>query len=443
MNSERRSSAFTAALALLLATAPALAVDEKTWRTIEEVPAAEKAGIDFASETPRDAEFPYMPAERYPFEAPYTAEELGYRSAEFIHVPRWSHVMYDAFGVLTGGGYLNQAAGVGLVSYIPEAGLGGELYGTKPGAVASRISVTYVFPPEIDGAQDLYVVRRTDPERTQKMDWFAYAPSLRRVRRQPEPRRGERFPNNVQSFDDVIGRAPWEFEWRLIGADVLHQTIRFPNTRRTITLASADLSFHDVPVESLKMMGDDYEHYRADGGVDCWVVEARTRPERLPGYPFKKILYWLDRHLSYPLRIEQYDQEETLQLVEVRHAKLMNPELGDRGYGALNTIYYDPKLDMLSYSLHDAHAIKKWSDEDREIVFSPDFMRRAWLVQPLKSQALVHSPAEYYLRPLLHAERFPSERKIVLAPEVEARIDAQEKAGHLVFETSEATASAK
>ena len=79
--------------------------------------------------------------------------------------------------------------------------------------------------------------------------------------------------------------------------------------------------------------------------------------------------------------------------------------------------------------------------EHKAVVFSPDFMRRGWLIQPLKSQAAVRTPSEFFLRPLLHAEKFPKDRKIVLTPEVEARIAAQEAAGHLVFETS-ATKSA-
>jgi Protein of unknown function (DUF1329) len=414
----------------------------ETWRTMDEVSAAEKKTLDPRTETPRDSRFPYLPAERYPFEPPYTAEEIGIRSAEFIHVSRWSHVIYDAFGVLTGGGYLNQGAGVGLIYYVPEPGLAGELYQIAPGDVSMRMSLYYVFPPEIDGAEDLYILHRTDDKRTTRLDYFTYAPSLRRVRRQPEPRRGERFPNNVQSFDDIIGRSPWEFAWRLIGADVLYETVRFPNTRTTITLANAARELREVPTSSLKMMGDKYPYYRKDGGVDCWVLEAKTRAEWLPGYPMAKLIYWLDRHSFYPLRIEQYDQREELKVVEVRLARQENPALGERGYAAFDTIYYDPQLDMTSYSIHDVHAVREWTDEDREAVFSPDFMRRGWLIEPLKSQALVRSPSEFYLRPLLYPEKFPKDRKIVLTPEVEARIAAQEAAGHVVFEPQAASADA-
>ncbi|MSQ47089.1 MAG: hypothetical protein EXR78_01680 [Deltaproteobacteria bacterium] len=71
-------------------------------------------------------------------------------------------------------------------------------------------------------------------------------------------------------------------------------------------------------------------------------------------------------------------------------------------------------------------------------MFGPDFMRRQWLMYPLKTQAFVKAPAEFFLRPLLHPGKFPDARKIELASEIDARIRAQEAAGRLVFETTTA-----
>jgi hypothetical protein len=120
----------------------------------------------------------------------------------------------------------------------------------------------------------------------------------------------------------------------------------------------------------------------------------------------------------------------------VRVAKQENPALKDRGYAALISLYYDLSLDLMSYSVHDAHLVKEWSAADRAVMFGPDFMRRGWLMHPLKTQSLVNAPEEFYLRPLLYPDKFPQERKIELAPDVDARIRAQEAAGHLVFETT-------
>ena len=63
-------------------------------------------------------------------------------------------------------------------------------------------------------------------------------------------------------------------------------------------------------------------------------------------------------------------------------------------------------------------------------------LRRQWLMYPLKTQAFVKTPQEFFLRPLLYPGKFPDVRKVDLAPEVAARIRAQEAAGHLVFETT-------
>ncbi|MSQ47088.1 MAG: DUF1329 domain-containing protein [Deltaproteobacteria bacterium] len=301
---------------------------EKTWKTVDELSAAAKAEIDLRTDTPRDARIVYIPAEPYPFVAPYTAEEMAYRAMEFPHVSRWSHAMADAFGSMTSGGYLNQGVTVGLNFYMLEneattGGVPAQLR-TAPGREFYRMVFYYTYPPENLGAQDLWVLYRTDQQATTKLDYFAYAPSLRRVRRLPQPRRGERFPNSVQSFDDIVGRDAWEFSWKMLGTDVLYETVRFPTTRPIFTIASPEGIFTDIPTSQLKMMWDTYPFYRSDGGIECYVVEGTTRADWLPNYGASKMIYWLDRHYFYPLRIEQYDEDGKLRTVETRIAKQEN-----------------------------------------------------------------------------------------------------------------------
>lgn len=416
---------------------------QKTWKTIDELSEAEKATIDFRPDTPRDTATPYLPAEPYPFEPPYTAEEMGYRSMEFPHVARWSHAMADVFGAITSNGYLDEGITIGFSHYVPDQdGVPGQLTAT-PGEAYFRMAFYYTYPPENQDLQDLWILRRTDQQETTKLDNFIYSPTLRRVRRQPQPRRDAQFPNSVQSFDDIIGRDAWEFSWRLLGTDLLYETVRFPNTRPTVTLAQPDGNFYEVPADHIKMLGDTYPHYTDDGGVACYVVEARTRKDWLPNYRIGKLIYWLDRHSFYPLRIEQYDHDNQLVIIEVRNAYLVNPALEGRGYAGLFTVYYDIGLDLMSYSAHDAHWVREWSKEDQRTMFEPDFMRRRWLKYPLKTQALVYTPEKFFLRPLLYPEKFPDERKIVVSEAVARRIDAQEAAGHLVFEMASQLAEAK
>jgi len=269
-----------------------------------------------------------------------------------------------------------------------------------------------------------------------------YSPQLRRVRRQPQPRRDQRFPDNAQTFDDVIGRDPWEFDWRLLGADIVHQTVRFPNTRPTITLNSAKSGFVERQTSDLKPMGDDYPHYRPDGGVDCWVVKAVTREDLLPDYNEKTLIYWLDKHYFYPVRMEKYDHEGKLIMIEVRNAVLENPVRESMGYSAQMTVYWDLEHDIMSYSVHDAHRPHDWTAEEQAMIFTPEFMRRQWLYEPIKSQALIGDPKHYFLRPQLYRERFPDARRIELSPALAERYAAQEAAGQLIFESGGGDATA-
>jgi hypothetical protein len=432
----RRPHACLLALLASLAVALPAPAEERTWRTVAELTDEERALYDPATTTPRHAERDYLPAEPFPFTAPYTAEEMGYRSAEFTHISRWPHSLIDVFGVITSSGYINQGAGVSYVMQTTDQGLGPYLYDIAGGEVYSRWLIYSTFPPETESEQQLWIPNRTDAEHRTKMDFFIYSPQLRRVRRQPQPRRDQRFPDNAQTFDDVVGRDPWEFEWRLLGTDVLYHTIRFPDTRPTITLNDPGQGFVERQVATLKPMGDDYPHYRPDGGIDCWVLEARTREDWLPGYSEKRLIIWVDRHAFYPLRTEKYNADGELMMIEVRNARRENPERGEFGYSAFMSLYWDLEHDIMSYSVHDGHRPHAWTADEQAMLFTPEFMRRQWLYEPIKTQALIDEPEQYFLRPLLDRDKFPDERRIAIDAALEARIDAQEAAGHLVFDSA-------
>ena len=72
---------------------------------------------------------------------------------------------------------------------------------------------------------------------------------------------------------------------------------------------------------------------------------------------------------------------------------MANPAFGELGYAKFNTAYWDPRSDLMSYTLHDAPQVLDMSAEEGDLVFRPDFTRRNWLKSSLrKSQALVPSP---------------------------------------------------
>jgi hypothetical protein len=240
----------------------------------------------------------------------------------------------------------------------------------------------------------------------------------------------------VQSVDDIVGRDAWEFSWRIVGADVLYETVRFPVTRPTVTLARSDGAFTDVPTADLGIMGDVYPYYGEEGGVACFVLVAEPREDWLPDYGASKLVYWVDQHYFYPLRIERYDADGDLLGIQVRMGKQENPALGSDGYTNLLTVYWDAVLDLMTYSLHDAHKIVEWTEAEKKVMFGPDFMRRRWLKYRQRTHSEVESPDEFYLRPSLEPGKWPEERRVRLAPDVEERIRAQDAAGHLVFAAS-------
>ena len=423
-----------AMLVFLAVGIPTLATAEqtRTWKTVQELSEHELEQIDLRTETPRDATVPYLPAEPYPFAPPYTAEEMGFLSTDFSHMPRWNCALVEAYGSVTTSGYLTSARAVGLVHYREPAGLMGQIE-TEPGEWYTRWLFQTTEPAEAYGQQSIYNLYRTDQEFTTKADLFAYGPAMRRVRRQPQPRRQDKFPGYAFAFDDFLNRDAWEFHWRLLGTDVLYETVRFPHTRDSLTLVDEDGSFYEATPQELKPMGQEYPHYTPQGGVETYVVEATPRQDWIPDYYIPRIIYWLDRHTFFPLRIEQYDAQGTLVNIEQRVAKLMNPQLGKQGYSGQIFVFWDLEQDLLSYDLHDAHQVRDWTTKDLEVFFSPDFMRRVWFVAPLKSQATVPVPEEFFLRPALYPDKFPQERTVSLPSPLKERFEAQEESRQLVF----------
>ena len=441
MSSERQVGRGLAGalLALLMTVAGNVAAEAPTWRGLDQLTDDERAQLDFATNTPRDAKIDYLPAEAWPFKAPYTAEEMGYRAAEFVHISRWPHSLVDVFGVITSSGYISQGAGVTYIHQNVKPGFESYMHDLPAGQVYSRWLIYSTFPPQTEAEQQLWVPYRTDVKNPTKMEFYVYAPSLRKVRRQPQPRRDQRFPDNAQTFDDVVGRDPWEFSWELVGADVIAHTVRFPNTRPTLFINVPGRGYVETQTADIKPMGDTYPFYRADGGVDCWVVKATVRDEVLPGYNEHTLIFWLDKHYFYPLRMEKYDAKGQLMMVEVRNAKQENPARGEFGYAAFMSNYWFLEQDLLSYSVHDGHQPREWTAEQAGMMFTPEFMRRQWLVEPVRSQTLIDDPEQYYLRPELYEGRFPELRKFTLDPALRARVDAQEAAGRLVFESARAS----
>ena len=423
---------------LTAAQADMPAASSRTWKTVEELSPEELQHIDLRTETPRDAQVPYLPAEAYPFTAPYTAEEMGYRLMEFTQRPRWSCAFANLWGSITAQGVLlNPGKSITFMNYLGPDGVKAEFV-RKPGEELYRYMNQNTFPPDAEGSQRMTIRYRTDKTFIKKEEAFMYTPAIRRVRHQAPFRRQDRFPNQAQTTDDGNGRDAWEFSWRIIGTDVLHRTVRFPVTRPTIVIGNTgDGVLREVSTSDIKLMGRNYPHYRPDGGVECYVVEARAREDWLPNYYAPRILYWLEKHSFYPLRIEQYGPDGNLAFIETRLTEMFNPSMAERGYGPMLIVYWHIGSDILTYNVRDNHRLKTWSAEEQEVFFNPDFMRRSWYLDTsVKSQMEIAFPERFYLRPSLEEGKFLQLRPIQLPEEVAKNVAAQEVAGRLVFDAN-------
>ncbi len=409
----------------------------RTWKTVEESSPQELQKLDLETHPPRHPQVPYLPAEPYPFTPPYTAEEMGYRLMEFTSRPRWSAVFARAWAsISTQGVLLNPGSATNFLAYNSNT-TGVEVEFTlKPGEEIYRSLSQRTTPAASEGSQRLSIRYRTSKEFIKKEERFRYSQSRRRVRHDAPRRRQSKIPNMALTPDDNYGRDAWEFSWRVLGLDTLYQTVRFPNTRPAIMLRNGQTGqFQERRTAELKLMGNTYQYYTANDGVACYVVEAQARTEWLPDYYAPRLLFWLEEHSFFPLRIEKYDSNGKLINVEVRIAELFNPALGERGYGSLFTLYWDVSDDLMSYFVNDSHRVTEWEPQEVAVFFSPDFMRRQWYLDTsVKTQAQVPSPALFFLRPALEEEKFPAERPLRIPPEVATRIQAQEGAGRLVFE---------
>src|SRR5581483_2966836 len=164
--------------------ADAVASQSRTWKTVEELSPQELREVDLATATPRHPQIPYLPAEPYPFTAPYTAEEMGYRLMEFTQRPRWSCIFANVWGSISPQGViLLLGKSISFMDYREPAGVTAEFI-RRPGDELYRYLSQNTYPPDAEGSQRLTIRYRTDHNFTKKEEAFMYSPSIRRVRHQ-------------------------------------------------------------------------------------------------------------------------------------------------------------------------------------------------------------------------------------------------------------------
>lgn len=403
---------------------------ERASHYVQELSSHERKNLDLKAQSSRDPQRLRLLKEKVPFAAPHSAEEMGLRAMEFPHTPPWNCLLIDIGTTVTADGLLDQQISTSAILSLPHPRFLGQLYDRQPGQevfrwISQLVNTTYAAEAPI--LQVGYF--------TGKNDDVALTTSFPRLGLPPlrlSISRGDRLPRGIGTIDDVVGRNAEDFAWRILGSDVLERTIRFPATQTQLVVPDTEGRSVTMPIQTIKLMGEKYPGYTANGAVPCYVLEALPRAESLPNYSLSKLIYWLDHHSFFPLRIEQYDRTGKLTLVTVRTASIATSTLKERGYAGFLELSWDLPRDMMTSSIHTVIP-KEWSAEEQQLFFHPESVQWQWPLPGLAQFPRLKSAEKFYLRPDLYIEKFPQDRKIDLAPELAARINAQDREGHLVF----------
>ena len=256
-------------LAFSSVSADAQEKPSRTWKTLAELSAEERASLDQSPETPRHPQFPYLPVEPYPFFLRTVRKKWACEPWNLTHWKRWSSAYAQVYGSI-------------------------DAYGFMP--VWGK-NATFIFYREPEGV----VMFTLDPVRT------IIAPCCNTPRRRKPLAirrsmsvivRISRYPKSRMSFVTrprcaacvairrLLDRvsmpgtpSPMTMMWAempgsLPGASLepMYSTRPsvFPVTRPTITLAKADGTFIDVSTKTLKLMGEEYPLYTVGG--ECSVM---------------------------------------------------------------------------------------------------------------------------------------------------------------------------
>lgn len=430
----------------------------KTWKTCEELSEAEKNELQldcrWSKDTPRDAQRPYAPAEDFPFQPPYTGEEALYLADQIIPTPRWDLDFVLNGQTINTRGSLYENQGSILTHYLTAHDTYWDrVKKLKGGDVLVYLWAKYNLPPSNYGFGFIEIDYKIVPGENSKVaDRWLYLPSLRKVRRVPSPRREDVVPQYDFTFDDSVGRPPWEYESRIIGIDTIYpeQFFRFPPQERSVvnwrTWDLVKLDLHNLPVlglpdpSPLGVAPYTYPDTGPDGGVQCYVIESIPKPDMLPGYYAGKRLTWVTVKEKLFLREELYDNKEGKLFFVSEHRPLHY--LGNEGRLGItrwHSHYWDLRIDHMTSI---PYFFFKPTDPQRNYkeVFNPQRLLQVDLFDhPLNSfDMTIKDPHLVPLRPALWENKFPEQRgaraTALVTPEMRERIKRQDAAGRLVFD---------
>lgn len=428
----------------------------KTWKTCEEMNPQEltEEQIDcrWSSEVVRNSQVPYAPAEDFPFQPPYTGEEFMYLSDYISPSMKWPiRILVNGKTINTRGSlYENQ--GITSTRFMTDESTYWErVIKFKGGEPLQYLFVKYNLPPSNYGFGFVEIdYKLVAGENSKPADRWLYLPSLRKVRRVPAPRREDVVPQYDFTFDDVLGRNPWEFDHRVMGTDIIYPEDFFhiPPHNERFPLPDWSGQHVEVRLENLPVIGGvklpGYGQYdypaRPDGGVECYVIESKPKPDLLPGYYVGRLITWIDKKHYATLRVEEYDPKEDklFFIYEFRYTNWF-PEKGRAGFAHYYSHYWDIRIDHLSFVWRPHYLLVPPDRNWKEYLNPQNLLKVDEFEIPLNRVDFTQKDPHFSpLRPQLWSERFPQQRgtRVManITPEIQTRIEKQNAAGRLVFD---------
>jgi len=405
-----RSLAALTLTVLMATTSPA--EPAHTWKAVEAMSKQEiqEWQIDpgWSKEAPRHPEFPYLPAEIYPFEPPFSGEELSFLAEDIIFPGRYCKNEGAHIAAVNKRGHMLQFSYMFKTKFYYE-GFAEKLYKLKPGDIEVQHLLVWDFPPEERGRGLLLQDIKDTPDSAREQERWMYYNSLRRVRRIQGGSGQDNLLETDFTYDDDIMRDTWEHSHKIIGIDTVYEV----NGRQ-------------------KFMGEKGP-YTKDGGVECYVVLSK------PGTPWcnrddyylSQWVTWYDRHTFAAIRMEQWDKKGNLFKI---HGKCYD------NWEAMSQQPRDnrdqlKRMEWYAWDLDIDH--ETWARINPPSLFNADCPERIFTVREMKHQRawrddmknvprLKHAD-ELPPRPPLWPNKFPKYRKVVIPDDLKEKIRKEKR----------------
>lgn len=406
------SIALAATLLVVFSSALSMSAERKTWKAVDEMGEAElkewKIDTRWSYEIPRHKEFNYLPEEIYPFEPPFSGEEIALLGEDILFPGRQCKNEAAHLALVNKRGHMLQITWMFKTKFYYD-GFAEKLYQLKPGDVEVKHLLLYDFPPEERGRGLLMWDIKDDPNSPKEQERWIYYTSLRRVRRVMGAEGEDNILEADLTYDDDMMRDTWEHSHKLIGIDILYEG----NGRG-------------------RFMGDDGP-YTQDGGVECYVVLSKPGAPWADrkGYYLSQWVTWYDRHTFAAVRIEQWDRKGNLFKIHVKcydNWGKMSKQPRDNRDQLLRMEWYVWDLDIDHETWARLNPPTQFNIDCPDDIFTVQYMKnqRFWR-KDLDNVPRLKHPEEMPPKPALWPEKFPEYRNVVIPDDLKAKIEKEKR----------------